>query len=113
VPVQDAARLYFGLGAALGMDWLHEQVGKLAIEGTWQAVARTALRDNLYRTHRRIAELALAAGRGRPAARLQSFLRGARELPHWSAMLESMKKSGAADFATLSVGTETLRRLAG
>ena len=113
VPVTDAARLYFGLGAELGMDWLHEQIEKLAIDGNWQAVARTGLRDNLYRTHRRIAELALAAGRGPPAARVQAFLRGARELPHWTSMLESMEKSGAADFATLSVGVETLRRLAG
>ncbi|HTV78943.1 MAG TPA: NAD-glutamate dehydrogenase [Steroidobacteraceae bacterium] len=114
VPVTDAAHVYFGLGARLGLDWIHAQVEALQIDGNWQVVARTGLRDSLYQSHRALAHKALAlARRGSPAARIDAWISAsARDLAQWERMQADMRAAGAADFATLSVGIEALRRLA-
>jgi glutamate dehydrogenase len=114
VAVNDAAQVYFGLGARLGLDWIHAQLEALPIDGHWQVVARTGLRDSLYQSHRALAHKALThAGRGSPAARIEAWYgASARDLAQWERMHTDMRTAGAADFATLSVGIEALRRLA-
>ena len=52
LPVTTAARVYFGVGTALALDWIREQIERLSVEGHWQAVARTTLRDNIYNLQR-------------------------------------------------------------
>jgi glutamate dehydrogenase len=113
VPVIDAAQVYFGLGARLGLDWIHAQVHALQIDGTWQAVARAGLRDSVFQSHRLLTQRVLALpGRAGPAARIEAWVSAnARELAQWQRMQADMRTAGTADFATLSVGAETLRRL--
>jgi NAD-specific glutamate dehydrogenase len=51
-------------------------------------------------------------GRGGPQARIDAWISAnARDLAQWERMQADMRTAGAADFATLSVGIETLRRL--
>jgi glutamate dehydrogenase len=111
--VDDAAQVYFRLGARLGLDWIHAQVAALQIAGSWQAVARTGLRDSVYHSHRELTRKVLAqAGRTGPEGRIEIWLSAnARKLERWERMQAEMRAAGAADFATLSVGVETLRRL--
>ena len=72
--VVEAARVYFDLGTRIGLDWVQEHVEQLPVEGPWQAVARTGLRDSALRIHRRLTEKVLTArARGHGA--------GARQLP--------------------------------
>ena len=113
VAVNDAAQVYFGLGARLGLDWIHDQVEALQIDGNWQAVARSGLRESLYQSHRILTHKALAhAARGGPQARIDAWVgANARDLAQWERMQADMRTAGAADFATLSVGIEALRRL--
>ena len=67
VPIIDAAQVYFGLGARLGLDWVHAQVHALQIDGNWQAVARAGLRDSVFHSHRLLTQRVLAQpGRSRP-----------------------------------------------
>ena len=106
-------RTYFEVGARIGLDWLREQIERLPVDGHWQAIARTGLRDGLFRAHRRIAERALtrrggAAAHPGVAAWLSS--RG-KPLTDWLRMLADMRAAGTADFATLSVGLECVRKL--
>jgi glutamate dehydrogenase len=114
VAVNDAAQVYFGLGARLGLDWIHAQLEGLQIDGNWQVVARTGLRDSLYQSHRALTHKALAhTRRGSSAARIDAWVgASARDLAQWERMQADMRSAGAADFATLSVGIEALRRLA-
>ncbi|MGH8150718.1 MAG: NAD-glutamate dehydrogenase, partial [Steroidobacteraceae bacterium] len=111
--VQDAARVYFEIGARIGIDWLHDRVERLPVEGAWQAVARTELRHGVERTHRRIAERVLSTRRGgRPAATVAAWLEGAREkLGNLERRLADMRAGGAADFATLSVALQSVHAL--
>jgi len=115
VAVGEAAQVYFGLGARLGLDWIHGQVDALQIDGNWQAVARSGLRDSVFQSQRLLTRKALGQdGRGGPAARIESWVAAnAANLAQWERMQADMRSAGKADFATLSVGAETLRRLSG
>ena len=112
--VVEAARVYFEVGARTGLDWMRQQVEQLAVEGPWQAVARTGLRDNALRIHRRLAERVLTRkDRGTAQVRVTAWVDSlGEELTHWQRTLADMRTAGAADFATLTVGVETVRKLA-
>jgi glutamate dehydrogenase len=116
VEVAFAARVYFGLGDALALDWLRDQIERLAVEGHWQAVARGALRENLYSLQRRLVSAALAQKRPRkadPTAVIDAWLERRRsDVEHLRQSLKEMRTGGAAaDFPTLSVALQALRRL--
>ena len=112
-PVTATARIYFDVGSRVGLDWVRGQVEQLPVEGPWQAVARTGLRDSALRIHRSLAEKVLAAkASGSEQARVSAWVASAGdELSHWQRMLTDMRAAGGSDFATLSVGIDSLRRL--
>jgi glutamate dehydrogenase len=112
-PVADVARAYFELGAALGLDWLHGQIDKLAVDGSWQASARSGLRDAAMRAHRELTQQVLRTrGTKRVGERIArwSALRG-EGLASWKRTLTEMRAVGTADFATLTVGLNAVRNL--
>ncbi|HYB32799.1 MAG TPA: NAD-glutamate dehydrogenase [Steroidobacteraceae bacterium] len=114
VSVPETARIYFEVGTRIGFDWLRARIEKLMVEGPWQAIARTGLRDAALRVHRRLTERVLARkDRGSAQARVTAWVDGAgKELAHWQRTLADMRAAGAADFATLTVGVESVRKLA-
>jgi glutamate dehydrogenase len=114
IAVTEAARVYFEAGARTGLDWVRQQIDRLPVEGPWQATARTGLRDAALRLHRRLAERVFnRGGRGNAEERVSAWQESAgKELTHWQRTLADMRAAGAADFATLTVGVESLRKLA-
>jgi glutamate dehydrogenase len=111
-PVNDVARVYFELGAALGLDWLHTEIDGLSVDGTWQATARTGLRDAAMRAHRELT-LQVLRTRGVAGQRLAGWSSLREEaLAGWKRTLTEMRTLGAADFATLTVGVDAVRGLA-
>jgi len=112
--ITDVARVYFEVGTRIGLDWLRERVEQLAVDGPWQAVARSGLRDNSLRIHRQVTDRVLGRnGNGSAESRVDSWVQAAgEELGHWQRTLADMRAAGAADFATLSVGVESVRKLA-
>jgi glutamate dehydrogenase len=114
IGVTEVARLYFETGARTGLDWLRGEINRLPVEGPWQATARTGLRDAAMRLHRRLAERVLSrGGRGTAEERVAAWQEAAgKDLAHWQRTLADMRAAGAADFATLTVGVESLRKLA-
>ncbi|HLY53791.1 MAG TPA: NAD-glutamate dehydrogenase [Steroidobacteraceae bacterium] len=114
VSVAETARVYFEVGARIGCDWLQSRIEELAVEGQWQAVARSGLRDAALRVHRRLAERVLARrDRGATPARVTAWIEsGGKELAHSHRTIADMRAADAGDFATLSVGLEALRKLA-
>jgi NAD-specific glutamate dehydrogenase len=71
------------------------------------------LRDAALRLHRKLAERVLSRGRsGNAEERVDAWQESAgKELTHWQRTLADMRAAGAADFATLTVGVESLRKL--
>ena len=97
--------------AQAGRELLQE---KLAVDGPWQAIARTGLRDGALRVHRRLAERVLSRRvRGDAGVRVDAWVAAAgKELGYWQRTLNDMRAAGASDFATLSVGLEAVKKLA-
>ncbi|MGH8322257.1 MAG: NAD-glutamate dehydrogenase, partial [Steroidobacteraceae bacterium] len=119
VSVIEAASVYFEVGTRIGLDWLRDQIERLSVDGPWQAIARAGLRDGALRIHRRIAERVLCRkDRGTAQARVNAWVESVgEELAHWQRTLTEMRGSGqpaagASDFATLTVGVESVRKLA-
>jgi glutamate dehydrogenase len=114
VDVLYAARTYFALGERLNLDWIREQIESLAIDGHWQAVARGTLRDNLYTLQRSLASKVLARGNSKdPGAAIDGWLAKRKEqLDFIRRTVTDMRTSVAADFPTLSVALQAVRRMA-
>jgi glutamate dehydrogenase len=112
--VHEVAHAYFQLGVALGLDWLHVEIDKLTVDGSWQATARTGLRDAAMRAHRELTQQVLrTAGAKRVADRLAHWTATHGDaLTAWQRTLTEMRSVGAADFATLTVGVDAVRSLA-
>jgi glutamate dehydrogenase len=115
VSITDAAQVYFGIGTRLGLDWIHAQVEALQSNGHWQAVARAGLRNSVFQSQRLLTREALGQpGRVSPVGRIETWVTAnASNLAQWERMQADMRTAGKADFATLSVGAEALRRLTG
>jgi glutamate dehydrogenase len=113
-PVAHTARVYFGLGAAIGLDWIHGEIERLAVEGHWQAVARGTLREEAYLLHRRLCDKVIARrGKREPGAAIRSWLtQGGVAADNLCRAVQEMKTIGTADFPTLSVALQAVRRLA-
>jgi glutamate dehydrogenase len=111
--VGHAARAYFGLGAALGLDWLREQIERLTVDGHWQAVARGTLREELYLLQRKLCDRVLSGkARGDAPARVAAWMKsGGASVQNLTRTVREMRSTGTADFPTLSVAIEAVRRL--
>jgi len=115
--VPQVAATYFRASDELGLDWLRDQVEQLSVEGHWQAIARSGLRETLQGVQRDIASriLGTAKSRGRksdPDAMLSAWMaKQAEAVTTWQRTLTDIRSTGLADFATLSVGTAAVQKL--
>jgi glutamate dehydrogenase len=113
--VPEVAHAYFELGVALGLDWLHVEIDRLAVDGSWQATARTGLRDSAMRAHRELTQQVLRTGNARRVDERLARWSAERSdaLAAWRRTLTEMRSVGTADFATLTVGVDAVRGLTG
>jgi glutamate dehydrogenase len=115
LPVEAVAKAYFHIGRELGLDWLRDRIEELSVEGHWQAVARGTLREDLYAQQRELAAQALGQARDIRAAAKQMELwleAHASRLDHARRVLSDMKAANIADFPSLSVALQEIRKLA-
>jgi glutamate dehydrogenase len=114
LPIAFAARAYYQIGERLGLAWLKQQVESLPAEGHWHAVARGALRENLYALQRKLSAAVLAGPGEGPAQRVAAWItRHAGEVGYLEALIADLRTGSAPDFATLSVALHAVARLAG
>ena len=103
------ARAHFGLGAALGLDWLHGAIEQLPASGSWQRAAQQRLRDTALAAHLRISAAALGRA-SRRAAPLASASDPALE--RWQQVQRDLRALAAPDLAALTVAVEALENVA-
>ncbi len=108
-----AGSVYFELGMGLGLDWLRDEIEKLKVDGRWQAVARSSLRENLFMLHRRLTFQVLSIDNaGTPRDTVLAWLdKSAEKVSHSKHVLKQMRASGSLDFPTLSVALQEIRKL--
>ena len=121
LPLDRVATLYFGVGTALSLDWIREQVEMLGVEGHWQAVARTTLRDNVYNLQRLLSLQAIGEAKraqkdgkrgAEPAELLEGWIgRHRAAVDYLRQTVSDMRALPAMDFATLSVALQAVRRM--
>ena len=111
--VMDTARMYARLSERLGIVWLHRNTENLIVEGRWQAMARSNLRDEFYSARRDLAVRILQACRDTmPLDDYEDWMTAHEPaVRKYDGILAEMKLRGGADFATLSVAAQELRRL--
>ncbi len=112
--VEHAARTYFLLGERLSLDWIRDQIEHLPIEGHWQAVARGTLRDNLYSLQRTLTARVLSGRKSKdPAGAIEAWRASRRlHIEYITRTVNDMRSNVAADFPTVSVALQAVRRLA-
>jgi len=110
--VIDSARLYARLNDALSLYWLHNSAEDLRVQGRWQAMARSNLRDEIYRIRRDVGLRLLSQRSKRDPRKVvdQWLAKREQEVGRYLHMIEEMKLR-KVDFATLSVAAQELRNL--
>jgi glutamate dehydrogenase len=103
------ARAHFGLGARLGLDWLHGAIEQLPASGRWQRAAQQRLRDTARAAHLRISAAALAHELPR---RAPSAPASNPALERWLQVQRDLRTLAAPDLAGLTVAVEALENLA-
>jgi len=104
------ARVHFGLGAQLGLDWLHAAIDQLPASGSWGNAARARLQSVSLAAHLRLSAAALLPASKARATGRASAARGARE--RWEQVLRDLRALATPDLAALTVAVEALESLA-
>jgi glutamate dehydrogenase len=105
---------YFSLGSRLELNWLRDRILDLPRENRWQALARAALRDDLYSLHRSLTQEVLdTGGRGTDAEQaIEDWShRNGAALERAVGMLDDIKASRSYDTTTLPVALREVRNL--
>jgi glutamate dehydrogenase len=114
--IGEVASLHFLIGGRLHLHWLRDRIATLPRENRWQAMARAALRDDLFSLHAELtADVLRGRGAGEPAdaeARLGGWIDANRPLvERCLAILSDIRAGGNYDLTTLPVALRELRNL--
>jgi glutamate dehydrogenase len=112
--VEKVASVYFALGAKLDLHWMRDQVVALPRENRWQALARAALRDDLYDQEAKLsADVLRTDSQSDDAdARIVAWLQAnAVAVNRCRQVLSDLRTAGTPDFAMLSVAMREIRSL--
>ena len=100
------AALHFLLGGSLALHWLRDQIAQLPRSNRWQAMARAALRDDLFSLHAELTADVLRQGGIEPWME-------ANRMPAERAqeILAEIRSGGTFDLTTLPVAMREVRNL--
>ena len=112
-PVDEVAPLLYAVSDCFGVDELLEQVSRLSRGDRWAALARSALRDDLYAALAALTgEVLGATAEGPVDDRIAQWLdANAQPLRQARARLEEIAALETSDLATVSVAVRALRSL--
>ena len=118
VPVVDCGRMYFAIGARLGIDWLRHAAKRVNTETDWEAMALTAIVDESYNHQSELTTRVLdTAGSGKLNQRAASGLiemwldshDGAVARSHQ--LIDELRGVEQVDLAMLTVANAQMRSL--
>jgi glutamate dehydrogenase len=111
---EDVAAVYIALVRQLRLNWLRERILRLPRDDRWQALARAALRDDLYAVRAALtADVLQVGGRAQDSHELiQRWLaHNQPTVDRCLAVLKDIAADDRADLATLSVALREVRGL--
>ncbi|MBV9002907.1 MAG: NAD-glutamate dehydrogenase, partial [Solirubrobacterales bacterium] len=111
---KDVLTVYFRLGSRLELNWLRERIIELPRGNRWQALARAALRDDLFNLYRELTRKVLdtgGAGADAETAIDEWSERNGETLERVLGMLAEIRASRIFDYTTLPVALREIRSL--
>ncbi|HEX6763349.1 MAG TPA: NAD-glutamate dehydrogenase [Gaiellaceae bacterium] len=114
LPVAQIAEAYSAIGARLELWWLRERIVALSRDSRWSAMARAALRDDVYAEQAALtAEVMRGPANGEPAAaRVEDWVEANKDgVDRCTRVLADIRSGGVADLARLSVAIREIRNL--
>ena len=108
------ANLYFHLGAELELHWFLAQINQQTVSNHWQALARSAFREDLDYQQRSLTAVVLKHCKGRDeCANMLALWLEQHEgaLNRWRHLLADFKASSSLEFAQFSVALRELNLL--
>jgi glutamate dehydrogenase len=112
VPLAEAAGVYFQIGERFRFLWLLGAIVNLQVQNKWHALARTNLRDDVYRVQRMLSERVLLHKAKTPEARIDAWVAAnERKVKFALERLQELQSGGAVDFMGLAVAARELRKL--
>ena len=106
--------IYFRLGARIKLNWLRDRIIDLPRTDLWEALARAAMRDDLYSLHRLMTQDVLEIGGADSACEeaIQAWeQRNQRALERYLAILDNIKASRSYNTTTLPVALREVRNV--
>src|SRR6266545_2572464 len=112
--VTSVAEVYFALGARLDLHWLRDRIVALSRDTRWEAMARAALRDDVYTEQAALTAEVIRSSSGGLGARdrIETWsTQNADAVERCLQVLGDIKAGGPADLARLSVAVREIRNL--
>ncbi len=112
--VPDMAKVYFGIGARFGFDWLRAAARRIDTQTAWQRQAVQAMVDDLYALqHELVLQVIDAAGSAKAGDAIVAVWAETRQalVGRTEQIIADMQAAGSADLAMLAVAARQLRVL--
>jgi glutamate dehydrogenase len=113
-PIDDVAALHFLLGGRLHLHWLRDQIAELPRSNRWEAMARAALRDDLFGLHAELTADVMREGpaEGTVGSRLDAWMAAnTQPVARCLEILGDIRTAGTYDLTTLPVALREVRNL--
>jgi glutamate dehydrogenase len=111
--VESVAAVHFELGNRLELHWLRDRIVELPRDDRWRALARAALRDDLYGLHRALTAEVLRSRRdgGEPGALVDAWIEANPASERTLQTLADIRVGRTYDMTTLPVAVREVRNL--
>src|SRR6201999_113265 len=111
--VEIVAAIHFQLGDQLQLHWLRDRIVELARADRWGALARAALRDDLFGLHRQITQEVLENGpkEGTPEERVRGWIDSNEGAERYLQTIADVRLGRMVDLTTLPVVVREVRNL--
>jgi glutamate dehydrogenase len=112
VEVEEAAAVHFCLGERLELHWLRDRIVALPRDDRWRALARAALRDDIYGLHRGLTARVLRSTSGPDVAeRVEAWVARNPAAERMLTTLAEIRVGKVFDTTTLPVAVREVRNL--
>jgi glutamate dehydrogenase len=114
-PIDDVARIAFGVNDSLGFYWFGKQITALRVDTFWQAMARESYLDELdWQVRSIVAWVMRSPGEGEgPSPRLEYWLENQKsEVERWRRLIDRIREAQTHDYAMYAVAVRGLLELA-
>jgi glutamate dehydrogenase len=111
--VESVAAVHFQLGSRLQLHWLRDRISELPRDDRWRALARAALRDDLFGLHRALTREVLRVGRPgeEPGELVERWIEAHPDAERCLQTLADIRVGRTFDMTTLPVAVREVRNL--